>query len=283
MKTGDPHPSVTYEELPLWSAPFGLAILDTIQLKQGMNILDIGSGSGFPMLEIADRAGSAAMVYGIDPSDDAIIMIHQKSEAKESKNATIVKGFAEQLPFDDNFFDLIVSNNGINNVADQEKVLSECFRTAKPGAQMVAAVNLPGTMIEFYDVFERALLNNGMHEEIKKMKDHIFEKRKPVEFLTDLLEKAGFSLTGMKTDSFTYRYVDGTAFFNHFLIRNYFLPTWQSIVPAGSQKLIFDEILATLNKTALKKGELVMTIPFVCLDTFKANPKSKIQNPKSKI
>jgi arsenite methyltransferase len=42
----DLYPSLAYDELPLWSAPFGLAILDTIRLKQGMNILDIDSGSG---------------------------------------------------------------------------------------------------------------------------------------------------------------------------------------------------------------------------------------------
>lgn len=70
MKLNNLYTTLNYDELPLWSAPFGLAILDTIRLKNGMNILDIGSGSGFPMLEIADRAGASCMVYGVDPSDD---------------------------------------------------------------------------------------------------------------------------------------------------------------------------------------------------------------------
>jgi arsenite methyltransferase len=266
MTKNNLHPSLTYDELPLWSAPFGLAILDTIHLKQGMNILDVGSGSGFPMLEIADRAGASSMVYGIDPSDDAILMINQKIEAKEIKNAKIVKGFAEQLPFEDNYFDLIVSNNGINNVPDQEKVLSECFRVAKPGAQMVVTVNLPGTMIEFYEVFEKVLQNHEMQEEIRKMKDHIFEKRKPFEFINGLFEKAGFSVGNIKLESFKYRYIDASAFFNHYLIRNYFLPSWLNIVPPVSQKMIFDEIEEQLNGIAREKGEFVITIPFVCID-----------------
>ena len=64
-----------YDELPLWSAPFGLPLLDTIRLRKGINILDIGSGAGFPLLEIAERSGKTAVVYGIDPSSDAINMI----------------------------------------------------------------------------------------------------------------------------------------------------------------------------------------------------------------
>ena len=75
-------PSLCYDELPLWSAPFGLSLLDAVRLNHGMNILDIGSGSGFPMLEIAERSGTSCNVYGVDPSDDAILMIQQKIEAK---------------------------------------------------------------------------------------------------------------------------------------------------------------------------------------------------------
>jgi len=265
----NPYPSIKYDELPLWSAPFGLFILDVIRLKHGMNILDIGSGSGFPMLEIADRAGATCSIYGIDPWDEAVMMLHQKMKARGISNARIVQGYAEQLPFSDNFFHLIVSNNGINNVTDPEKVLAECFRVAKPGAQMVITLNLPGTMSEFYDVFEEVLQVHGMHEEIRKMKNHIDEKRKPVEYLTDLFRKAGFSAGRIKHDEFKYRYVDGTAFFNHFLVRNYFMPSWLSIVPALSHKMIFGQIENKLNESSRKNGDLVMTIPFVCLDCFK--------------
>jgi arsenite methyltransferase len=262
-------PSLNYDELPLWSAPFGMALLATIRLKRGMNILDIGSGSGFPMLEIADRAGASCRLYGVDPSDDAILMINQKIEGKGIRNVQIEKGYGEQLPFEDNFFHLIVSNNGINNVADQKKALGECFRVAEKGAQMVITVNLPETMFEFYEVFEKVLHAHDMHEEIKKMKDHIYEKRKPVEYLKDLIEKAGFTVKDMKLDRFKYRYSDGTTFFNHYLIRNYFSPSWFSIVPGSSQKTIFAKIEDELNEIAREKGELVMTMPYVCIDSTK--------------
>ena len=56
------------DDLPLWSAPFGMKLLDTIKLKKGINVLDIGCGLGFPMVEIAQRLGASSKVIGIDPT-----------------------------------------------------------------------------------------------------------------------------------------------------------------------------------------------------------------------
>jgi hypothetical protein len=36
-----------YDELPLWSAPFGLWIVDHVPVGCGLTILDIGAGTGF--------------------------------------------------------------------------------------------------------------------------------------------------------------------------------------------------------------------------------------------
>ncbi|HTX88990.1 MAG TPA: class I SAM-dependent methyltransferase, partial [Bacteroidales bacterium] len=76
-----------YDELPLWSAPFGLTLLETVRLRKNINILDIGSGGGFPMLELAERSGPSCRVYGVDPSEDAAFMIAEKIKLKGIPNA----------------------------------------------------------------------------------------------------------------------------------------------------------------------------------------------------
>jgi hypothetical protein len=48
------------DELPLWSAHFGLKLLDSIKMKKNMNVLDIGSGLGFPAIEVAMRFNQKA-------------------------------------------------------------------------------------------------------------------------------------------------------------------------------------------------------------------------------
>jgi SAM-dependent methyltransferase len=60
------------DDIPLWSAPFGLALLNTIKLAKGVSVLDFGCGLGFPLIEIAERLGESSKVYGIDPWGQAL-------------------------------------------------------------------------------------------------------------------------------------------------------------------------------------------------------------------
>ena len=255
-----------YDDLPLWSAPFGLTLLDTVRMRSGINVLDIGSGSGFPMLELAERMGSTCMVYGLDPSGESIGMITAKKEAKDIGLAKIVRGVAEDMPFPDEYFGLIVSNNGLNNVADQALALAECFRVADDRAQMVLTVNLPHTMIEFYDVFEGVLHQLGLEEEVKRMHDHIIGKRKPVEHLRNMILDAGYEVMTVKIEGFTMKYSDGSAFLNHHLIRKSFMPSWQAIIKEELTATVFNRIEQILNQVAKEQGELVMSVPYACFD-----------------
>ena len=260
-----------YDELPLWSAPFGLTLLDTIQLKKGINILDIGSGAGFPMLEIAERAWKSVRVYGIDPSDDSIVSITEKTRLKNISNAVITKGHAEELPFSDDFFGLIVANNGLNNVQDEMKTLTECFRVLSPGGQMVLTMNLPHTFVEFYDVFEVILKEQGMEAECSILQKHIFSKRKPVEYWKEAILKSGFNIRSINVDGFKMKYTDGTSFLEHSFIRTAFRKQWEAITVNPE---IMKKIEERLNGIADVNGELHMSVPFVCFDCTKSGTKA---------
>ena len=94
--------SVT-DELPLWSAPFGMRLLDTIQFKPNLAVLDIGCGLGFPLVEVAERLGPSCTVYGIDPWERAVERIRLKLKTYQINNVKVSTGAAEAMPFDDNF------------------------------------------------------------------------------------------------------------------------------------------------------------------------------------
>ncbi|HVX61548.1 MAG TPA: methyltransferase domain-containing protein, partial [Pirellulales bacterium] len=56
-----------YDELPLWSARFGLMLLEHVNLRRGMTILDVGAGTGFMTIELAQRCGAETQVVAVDP------------------------------------------------------------------------------------------------------------------------------------------------------------------------------------------------------------------------
>jgi ubiquinone/menaquinone biosynthesis C-methylase UbiE len=265
----DPALVSVLDELPLWSAPFGMKLLDLIKLKREVNVLDIGSGTGFPMLEIAQRLDSASHIYGIDPWNSATNRIREKIEIYNISNATILDCKAEHLPFKDEFFDLIISNNGLNNVENINEALSECFRTAKNGGQLIFTMNMEDTMFEFYSVYEEVLRSLEMFQEVGKMKNHIYQKRKPIHEVESFVKQAGFRIENIYYDSFKYRFIDGTSMFNHFAIGLAFLPSWLNILNSNCVDTVFSEIESKLNNLADINGELSLTIPFAVFDCYK--------------
>ncbi|TAL69906.1 MAG: class I SAM-dependent methyltransferase [Bacteroidetes bacterium] len=257
------------DELPLWSAPFGLKLLDIIKMKPGMNVLDIGSGLGFPAIEIAMRLGESCKIWGVEPWKEARDRAKEKIRVLGLKNIEIKNAVAEVLPFDNDLFDLVVSNNGINNVQDIQKSFSEIHRTSKIGSQFVFTMNLDGSMHEFYSVFHDVLLKHNMTKEIQKMKEHIYEKRKPVIEIEKWLTDAGFYINSIITNSFKLRYLNGTAMLNHFLTQVGFIESWFKILPDERAIEIFAVIEEKLNKIAEEEGEIVLTIPYSTFECFK--------------
>ncbi len=257
-----------YDELPLWSAPFGLHLLERVVLQDGIDALDIGSGCGFPALELAQRVGRKSTVTGVDPWEAGLTKARRKAALMGITNVSFIPCEAEQLPFTDGRFGLITSNNGINNVRDQERVLLECARVAAPEAQFVLTVNLPGTMVSFYAVFERTLRECGLDRLVGVMRAHVEEKRKPAVYLTGLLDRTGWNVLRSEEGGFTMRYADGTTMLQHFFIRAAFLPSWSEIVPPIHRGAFFESLERNLNTVTNRDG-LVLEIPYVCFDCRK--------------
>lgn len=254
-----------FDELPFWSAPFGIKLLDVIEYKKGIKVLDIGSGGGFPLIELANRLDKKSKLYGIDPWNPGVKMMRNKIFLQGLKNVEILEQYAEKLFFRNNYFDLIISNNGINNVDNPNQVLSECYRVAKKGCQFVITVNLPGTMKEFYSVYKDVLNDFGYPDLVRKVNEHIRHKRKSEKENIRLIESNGFKVKNIIRNTFYYRFADADSFFNHFTMKVAFADSWYKIVEGVSVNKIFNEVKIRLNRLP----ELKMTIPFLCLNCRK--------------
>ncbi len=254
------------DELPLWSAPFGLKLLDKIEYRKDITALDIGSGTGFPLLEVAMRLGSSCKLYGIDPWEAAVERIKTKIKIYGINNVEIFAGLAEKIPLPDKSVDLIFSNNGLNNVNDIDSVVRECKRICKPGAQLVFSYNTEKTMDEFYSVMEDFLIEKKMTAELSLMRAHICQKRKPVEEYVQLLNKNGFNIDNISDHKFDFKFVDEKAMLSHFLIKLAFIESWKNIISEHTREEAFSEIEKRLNAISRSDNILRLTIPFVVID-----------------
>jgi ubiquinone/menaquinone biosynthesis C-methylase UbiE len=259
----DPALVEAYDELPLWSAMFGLLLLEEVPLAGVKRALDVGCGTGFPLIELAERLGPDAHVDGIDPWAGGLKRAAIKVAARRTPNVTLHDGSASALPFPDASFDLIVSNLGLNNFADREGAVRECRRVARNGATLVLTTNLQGHMREFYSVFEKVLSDRSDAAASERLRGHV-EHRATVEGVRTLLSAAGFQVRRVVETEKVMRFADGTALFNHHFIKLGFLDGWKGVVNEGDQGSVFGELLNRL------RGELRLTIPMAYIEAIAA-------------
>jgi arsenite methyltransferase len=255
-----------YDDLPLWAAPFGMLLLDVVRLRPSIDVLDIGCGTGFPLLEIAERLGPDSRLTGLDPWVAGLSRVNDKIRARAIRNVTLRDGSAEHLPFADASFDLIVSNNGINNVQDLDAALGEVARVARSGAQFVFTFNLPATMHEFYSAFAEVLQKGARTTELAKLRAHIFSKRKPIEYMSAHVQIAGFTIERVLQAQFALRFANASSMFAHSFMRLAFVGPWLEIIAAADRAAIFSEIERRLNSQAESAGGLSLTVPYACYD-----------------
>lgn len=254
-----------YDELPLWSAPFGLAMLDRVPIRAGQTILDVGAGSGFLSIELAQRCGPGTRVIAVDPWAPVARRLRRRLARLGLAGVEVVDRDAATLDLPGESVDLIVSNLGINNFENADHVLRVCHRVAKPGASLVLTTNLSGHMAEFYEVLRATLVELGQHDRVAGLEQHIAH-RGTVESVSARLVSAGFRIHEFVRSGFRMRFADGTALLRHAFIRMGFMPAWKAILRDGTVAESMAKLEANLNAVAARRGELALTVPTALIE-----------------
>ncbi|WP_319546340.1 class I SAM-dependent methyltransferase [Ruegeria conchae] len=106
--------------------------LRRISVQSGDRVLDIGSGPGFLAAQMANQAGPDGEVIGIDISEQ---MVERASQRSEHDWLSYRCADATALPFENNYFDVVVSTQVAEYVPDVERFCSEVFRVLKRGGR----------------------------------------------------------------------------------------------------------------------------------------------------
>lgn len=260
----DPGFVAAYDDLPLWSAAPGLLLLDEVRLTPTTRALDVGPGTGFPLVELAERIGARGEVHGVDPWEAALARARDKIERRGVENAFVHVGSAEALPFRDACFDLIVSNLGLNNLERPRAVLAECRRVARRGAQLALSTNLQGTFAELYPLLASALAEVGVADAAARVAEHV-AKRATVNGTRELLRAAGFAPDSAVERLLRLRWATAGALLAHSFVRLAFRPAWEELAPAELRADAMAALARRLEARAADGSGIELTVPFACI------------------
>jgi arsenite methyltransferase len=263
-----PELASAFDEVSFWAARFGAFLFQHLTLRPRLAILDLACGTGFPLFELAQVYGPSCQVTGIDLWKEAVERARTKQQVYQLPNVQILEADAAHLPFQEHKFDLIVSNLGVNNFADPEAVLAECFRVAKPHARLVLTTNPTGHMRELYTLFREVLLELQKPTYLERLRRNE-EHRGTKESLSGMLRAAGFHIVKLQEGAFQLRYIDGSALFHHVLTQVGFLEGWRQVVDPEDEEQVFALLETRLNQVAQARGELCLTVPMLYLEAEK--------------
>jgi SAM-dependent methyltransferase len=108
------------------------ATLQRLNLRPGEHVIDIGCGPGFLCESMAAAISPTGRVVGIDISED---LINFATEHKSSESIEYRAGNAMALPVDAEQFDVAVSTQVIEYVADADAALYEISRVLRPAGR----------------------------------------------------------------------------------------------------------------------------------------------------
>ena len=124
-------PDVAVESFAGVANPFSLR-----PLEQGESVVDAGSGAGFDSFIAAHQLGPRGRVVGVDMLPEMLEKSRKTAELMGFKNLEFREGLLEEIPVEDGWADVVISNGVINLCADKKRVFSEIWRILRPGGRL---------------------------------------------------------------------------------------------------------------------------------------------------
>ncbi|MCZ7528772.1 MAG: methyltransferase domain-containing protein [Acidimicrobiia bacterium] len=161
-------------------------------IPSGSRVVDLGSGGGFDCFVAPRLVGPEGRVVGVDMTPAMLDRARRVAAQLGAGNLELREGILEELPVEDGWADVVISNGVLNLVADKARVLAEAYRALRPGG-----------VLQFADIAVGREVPYAAKCDIELWTDCIAGGLSVDEWC-DLLTGAGFTnlSVGLPTDTF---------------------------------------------------------------------------------
>jgi len=129
--TVDALPDAAVESFAGVASPFALR-----RLEAGERVLDMGAGAGFDCFIAAGQVGPSGAVVGIDMTAEMLAKSRATAQTLGLGNVEFREGLLEDMPVEDGWADVVISNGVFNLCADKRRVFAEAMRALRPGGHL---------------------------------------------------------------------------------------------------------------------------------------------------
>lgn len=102
-------------------------------LARGEKVVDAGSGAGFDSFIAAHQVGPEGRIVGVDMLAEMLEKSRDNAKRMGLRNVEFREGILEEMPVEDGWADVVISNGVINLCADKKRAFGELWRVLRPG------------------------------------------------------------------------------------------------------------------------------------------------------
>jgi ubiquinone/menaquinone biosynthesis C-methylase UbiE len=124
-----------FGQIARYSAKGAVEFVDRLAISRGMRVLDVACGTGNLAIPVA-RTG--AIVVGVDIATNLLAQARERA-AREDLRITFDESDAEQLPYPDSSFDVVMTMFGAMFAPRPERAAAELLRVCRPGGRIAMA------------------------------------------------------------------------------------------------------------------------------------------------
>jgi arsenite methyltransferase len=157
-------------------------------LREGMTVLDLGSGAGIDVFIAAREVGPTGKVIGVDMTKAMIVRARTNKNKLQATNTEFRLGEIENLPVDSVSVDRVISNCVINLVPDKRRAFDEIFRVLKPGGMFTVS-----------DIVSIGQIPDEIRKDLAEWAGCVAGALDREEYL-EIVRQAGFSNVAVVTD-----------------------------------------------------------------------------------
>jgi ubiquinone/menaquinone biosynthesis C-methylase UbiE len=177
-------------------------LIESCHIKKDTYVLDVGCGVGVTSCYLAKNYG--CKVVGVDISE---MMIYRANERRKREHVEDRVEFrvadVQNLPFENDIFDVVISESVITFVKDKQRAVNECVRVTKPGGYIGLNEETwmkmpPQEIVEYYyrtwDIKAETLTSDNWKELLRKsgLKDIVVRTYKFKSSLNEYIDELRF-------------------------------------------------------------------------------------------
>jgi ubiquinone/menaquinone biosynthesis C-methylase UbiE len=240
-----------------WGERFAELIDEHVALPKEGSAMYVAAGTGGHAIALQERAGDDLSFLCLDENEESLEVARAKAAALKLSTA-FRQGKVDELPVQDNQFDLVVGDGSLIHSERIPEMLAEMARVATSGATVALSLPTFSSFGEFFSIYWEALHNCGLLDHEADV-ESLITTLPLVSSVEAMAEEAGLEDVSSWTRIEEFDYDSSEKFLDSPLVSDFLTQIWFEKLPPQFHKQIVREIARLINEER-HEAEFALTV-----------------------